>query len=198
MLSNLWIAVSGRSGCGNTSVSRALAQRLGLRFVNYTFRSIAEEDGISFKEVTRRAEKSNDDDLRVDRRQVELARQAPSVLGSRLAVWMLKEADLKVFLTASPEVRAERICCREGGCLENQMRITAERDQRDHQRYLRLYGIDNNDYSFADLVVNTERFDVEQVAALVEAAARLLGKGKGEKRLRPGPQKRPGRSVISS
>lgn len=174
MSSNIWIAVSGRSGCGNTSVSRALARRLGLRFINYTFRSIAEEDGISFEDVTRRAEESDDDDLRVDRRQVELARRAPSVLGSRLAVWMLEEADLKVFLTASPEVRAERIRRREGGRLEEQMRITADRDRRDHQRYLRLYGIDNNDYSLADLVVNTERFDVNQVAELVEAAARLV------------------------
>ena len=105
---------------------------------------------------------------------MELARRAPSVLGSRLAVWMLEEADLKVFLTASPEVRAERIRRREGGRLEEQMRITADRDRRDHQRYLRLYGIDNNDFSLADLVVNTERFDVDQVAELVEAAARLV------------------------
>ena len=114
MLNNIHIAISGRSGCGNTTVSRTLAECLGLHFVNYTFRSIAEEDGLTFEEVTRRAELSDDYDFRIDKTQVKLARKAPSVLGSRLAIWMLKDADLKVFLTASLETRAKRIQKREG------------------------------------------------------------------------------------
>ena len=168
------IAISGRSGCGNTTVSRLLAERLGLSFVNYTFRSIAEEDGIPFEDVCGRAEVSDDDDLRVDRTQVELARKKPSVLGSRLAIWMLEEADLKVFLSGSPKTRAERISQREGGSLEEQMAATEARDKRDHDRYARLYGIDNYDFSEADITVNTDRLDAEQVTDIIEAAARTV------------------------
>jgi CMP/dCMP kinase len=168
------IAISGRSGCGNTTVSSLLAERLGLKFVNYTFRSIAEEDGIPFEKVCRRAETSDDDDLRVDRTQVELARKESSVLGSRLAVWMLEEADLKVFLSGSPKTRASRILKREGGTLEEQMAATEARDKRDHDRYARLYGIDNYDYSIADIVVNTDRLDADQVTDIIEAAARTV------------------------
>ncbi|HEY9053576.1 MAG TPA: hypothetical protein VIO60_02025, partial [Rectinemataceae bacterium] len=31
------IAISGKSGCGNTTVSRLVAKRLERRFINYTF-----------------------------------------------------------------------------------------------------------------------------------------------------------------
>ncbi len=168
------IAISGKSGCGNTTVSRMLAERLGLNFVNYTFRSIAEEDGIPFEDVCRRAEMSDDDDLRVDRVQVELARREPCVLGSRLAVWMLKEADLKVFLSGSLENRSARITNREGGSHEDQLAATKARDKRDHDRYERLYEIDNDDFSLVDLVVNTDRLDAQQVTAIIEAAARSV------------------------
>ncbi len=52
------------------------------------------------------------------------------VLGSRLAIWVLKEADLKVYLTASSEVRARRIQVREGGSLEQRLDETMRRDAR--------------------------------------------------------------------
>lgn len=168
------IAVSGQSGCGNTTVSRKLAERFGLRFVNYTFRSIAEEDSITFDEVTHRAEQSDEDDLRVDKTQIRLAREAPSVLGSRLAIWLLEEADLKVFLTASLETRAGRILKREGGVLEQKIATTMARDARDHSRYMRIYGIDNYDYRVADLVINTNRLEASQVVDIVEVAAKAI------------------------
>ena len=169
---NIHIAISGRSGCGNTTVSRILADRLGLEMINYTFRTVAREDGLSFDDVCRLAEQSDDMDLRVDRTQVELARKSPSVLGSRLAIWMLDDADLKVFLTGDPEVRARRIVEREGGTLKDQMAATEKRDARDHARYVRLYNINNNDHSVADLVINTNRLDAGQVADIIETAAR--------------------------
>ena len=96
-------------------------------------------------------------DQYVDNHQVELALAENCVLGSRLAIWMLKEADLKVYLTASPEERARRIQKREGGTLEQRMRETCERDAHDSARYKRLYGIDNSDTGVADLVIDTSR-----------------------------------------
>ncbi|MDR0624827.1 MAG: cytidylate kinase, partial [Treponema sp.] len=41
--SGLKIAVSGKSGCGNTTVSKIVADTLGLEFINFTFRSLARE-----------------------------------------------------------------------------------------------------------------------------------------------------------
>ena len=166
------IAISGKSGCGNSTVSRLVAERLGLRLVNYTFHSIAEERNIEFKKLCRMAEHDPSWDRYLDRRQVELAREGPCVLGSRLAVWLLKEADLKVYLTAPLEVRAGRIHRRENGRYEDVLAETKARDERDRQRYLKLYGIDNNRYEFVDLVIDTEPYSPEEITDQIVAAGR--------------------------
>ena len=36
-LSNVKIAISGKSGCGNTTICRILADKLKLNFINFTF-----------------------------------------------------------------------------------------------------------------------------------------------------------------
>jgi cytidylate kinase len=77
------------------------------------------------------------------------------VLGSRLAIWMLKEADITIYLLASDELRARRILNREGGDLEQIKSFTAMRDAEDSRRYMKLYGIDNNNYEFADIKIDT-------------------------------------------
>ncbi|HOJ98871.1 MAG: AAA family ATPase [Treponemataceae bacterium] len=175
---DLRIAISGKSGCGNTTVSRLLASRLGLRCINFTFRNLAQEQGLSLEEVLRRA--STDDwwDREVDRRQVELARQdGGCVLGSRLAIWMLPEADLKVYLRAQPEVRAQRIQQREGGDLETITRFTLERDRQDRERYLRLYGIDNDVYDFADLIIDVDQPGPEEIVEQIVKSLSQRGYG---------------------
>jgi cytidylate kinase len=173
---DITIAVSGKSGCGNTTISKLIAERLGLRFINFTFRSLAAEKGINLKEVLALAAVDDFWDREVDRRQVELAREnGGSVLGSRLAIWMLEDADLKVFLTAKPEVRAARIVKREGGNLDEVAAFTAERDLQDHNRYLRIYNIDNNNYGFADVVINTDNIEPGEIAEMIiEAAGKIV------------------------
>jgi cytidylate kinase len=165
------IAISGKSGCGNTTVSKLVADRLSLRFINFTFRSLAKEHGISFEEVLKRAKEDDFWDREVDERQVALARaDGGCVLGSRLAIWMLYEADLKVYLRATPETRARRIQTREGGSLEAIAAFTAERDLQDHSRYRALYGINTDEYDFADLIVDVDDITPPEIADLVIAA----------------------------
>jgi cytidylate kinase len=166
------IAISGRSGCGNTTISKMVAAQLGLRFINFTFRNLAQEHGLDFNTVLDLAAKDDYWDKEVDTRQIALAHESGGcVLGSRLAVWMLKEADLKVYLQASPMIRAERIIRREGGSLEETAAFTAERDRQDHARYLRLYNIDTDDYSFVNLVIDTGVLTPDQIVNLIVDAA---------------------------
>lgn len=162
-MSALRVAVSGKSGCGNTTVSRMLAERLGVTLINYTFRSIAREEGVSFEEIRAMAEADDYWDRHLDIRQVELAMEGSCVLGSRLAIWMLEEADLRVYLNASVETRAARIHRREGGRYEEVLAATIERDRADHARYLRIYNIDIDSFDFADLVVDTERAEPAEI-----------------------------------
>jgi cytidylate kinase len=151
----LRIAISGKSGCGNTTVSTMLAKALGIKLINYTFRQLAQEKGMTLADVIEKAKTDDSYDKFVDTKQVELARQESCVLGSRLAIWMLKEADVKIYLMASDELRAKRILGREGGSIEEIKAFTEMRDREDSKRYLKLYGIDNNDYEFVDMKVDT-------------------------------------------
>lgn len=157
------IAISGKSGCGNSTVSRMLAERLGIRLINYTFHTMADEQGVSFDEMCRMAESDDQWDRYLDRKQVERAMEESCVLGSRLAIWVLTEADLRVYLTASADVRARRIQQREGGDVASVRAATDERDRRDHARYLRLYNIDIESFDFADLVIDTESLVPEAI-----------------------------------
>jgi len=175
MKKDIKIAISGMSGCGNTTVSKIVADRLGLQFINFTFRSLAQERNIEFKKVLELAAKDDSWDKEVDSRQVKLARESGGcVIGSRLAIWMLEEADLKVYLRAKPETRAARIVKREGGKLKEVAAFTAERDKHDNQRYIHIYNIDNYKYEFANLVIDTDNISPDEIANLIIEAAEKI------------------------
>lgn len=161
------VAISGKSGCGNTTVSTMLAQKLGVNLINYTFRNLAKDLGLTLADIIERAKTDDSYDRQVDTRQVELAMKESCVLGSRLAVWMLKEADLKVFLLADADVRARRILNREGGDLDQIKSFTAMRDREDSLRYQHLYNIDNNDYSFCQLIIDTAKYKPQEIVDLI-------------------------------
>jgi len=180
MSNKLRIAISGKSGCGNTTVSNLVKEELqkdwpGIELINYTFHSMADEMEIDFSELCALAEHDDRYDRMVDTRQVEMARGGSCVLASRLAVWLLEEANLKVFLTAPVEVRARRIANREGKSFDTALRETLERDKRDRKRYMRLYNIDNNDFSFVDLVIDTENYNQKEVADIILKRTKDLG-----------------------
>lgn len=161
------VAISGKSGCGNTTVSGLLSEKLGVTLINYTFRQLAAEKGMTLKEVIDAAKNDDSYDKYVDKHQVELALKEPCVLGSRLAIWMLKEADLKVYLLASDDTRAARVYNREGGDLQAIKDFTAMRDREDTGRYKTFYGIDNNDYSFVDIVIDVNDKTPDQIVDII-------------------------------
>ena len=158
------IAISGKSGCGNSTVSKIVSERLGLTLINYTFKSIAHDQGITFEEVCRLAEQDDSYDRLVDERQIRLAANGECVLGSRLAIWLIEDADYKVYLNASLDIRSRRIFEREGGKIESVVRETEARDARDRDRYLRLYEIDIDHFEFAGLIIDADTASQYQIA----------------------------------
>ncbi len=163
------IAISSKSGCGNTTVSTLLSKKLGYPIINFTFRQMADERGVDFWTFCRMAEDDYDIDRELDRRQVEMAmKEKNCILASRLAVWMLKDADLKVYLTASAETRAKRVQMREGGTLEERMAQTEGRDRKDSNRYRIVYGIDNSHpEEVSDLIIETDNRNPEEIVSII-------------------------------
>lgn len=166
------IAISGKSGCGNTTVTTRVAERLGFPMINFTFRNLSQEKGIDFWTFCDMANKDDNIDRELDARQVEMAMALENcVMGSRLAIWMLKEADFKVYLSADETTRAMRVFTREGGDFQHVLEQTRHRDASDTERYKRIYGIDNNDSSVADLVIDVNRKQPDEIVDLIVAAA---------------------------
>ena len=89
------------------------------------------------------------------------------ILGSRLAIWLLKDANVRVYLHASLETRVQRIAKRDGEGYELSLQKTQERDARDQKRYKRLYQIDVDNYQCAELIVDTGQGDQTYVVRTI-------------------------------
>jgi len=96
------------------------------------------------------------------------------LIDARLAGWMAKRADLKILLTAPLEVRVRRIARRERRSYRSVLRETVERERSEARRFRRFYGIDVNDRSPFDLVLNTERLSPREMARVLELAVDLV------------------------
>ena len=113
------------------------------------------------------AEKDPSIDKAIDDKILEIARANEDIiLESRLSAYMLSRNSIpafKIHLWASPEVRMSRIGVREGQSLEDAKRETVERQASEAKRYMMYYGIDVNDMSVYDLVVDTDHLDPDGV-----------------------------------
>jgi cytidylate kinase len=150
-----------------------VGKTLGLKEVNYTFRDLAGDLGITFEEIHRKAPETKIFDFLTDLNLIRASLQPRVVVGSRLAAWLV-DADLRVWLHASLEARAKRIFQREPEkhtSYEAVLYRTLQRDEQNRKRYLQLYGIDINDRSDFDIIINTELLTAEQVSSLIVAAA---------------------------
>jgi cytidylate kinase len=168
------ITVSGPAGSGKSTLAAGLADTLGCEHVSGgdVFRSLADERDVSLVELNRLAEEDPAIDRDLDRRLRRTARERDDlVLESRLAGWMAGDhADLKCWLDAPLDVRATRIADREDAPVADAKAETRTRAESEARRYREYYGIDIDDHSIYDLVVNTARWSPDGVLAIVREA----------------------------
>ena len=169
------ITVSGPGGSGKSTLAASLADRLGYDHVSGgdIFREIAAERDLSPLELNKLAEEDDQIDRDLDRRLRSTARDNDDlVLESRLSGWMAGEyADLRIWLDAPLDVRAARIADREDKPVEQAREETVARADSEKRRYEEYYGIDIDDLTIYDLVINTARWGPEGVLELVADAA---------------------------
>jgi cytidylate kinase len=178
------IAISGHSGCGNTTATSNVGKSLGLDIMNYTFRDLARDLDMAFEDVQRESPSNFLYDYLTDLQLIRAALNQRIVLGTRLAAWLM-EADMRIWLTASLEARAARINKRETekqSTYEAVLYKTLKRDESNRKRYLQLYGIDISDHVDFDLTINTEKLTAEQVSGLIVAAAHWASNNRLERK----------------
>jgi len=165
----LLITVSGPPGSGTTTAAERVAARLELALVpgGAVFRSMASERGLSLGEFGRYATDHPEVDVELDGRLADRARQGDVVIESRLAGWIARNEGLpavRAWIDCDPDIRAGRVAARED---VSRARARAENDERQHverSRYLVLYGLDLEDLSIYDLVLDSGALGPDQLS----------------------------------
>ncbi|MCK6554607.1 AAA family ATPase [Candidatus Binatia bacterium] len=171
------ITISGTPGSGKTTVAKLLSARLGLPhiYAGDLYRRAAAERGISLAEFNRLSEQDHSIDRDLDARMAAYACAGNAILEGRLAAFVARQEGvdaLKVFLTASDAVRAQRVGQREGSDWEHVLEQNRARQASDAGRYRDIYGFDLGDTSIYDIVLDTDRATPDELAEHVLAAVR--------------------------
>jgi len=170
------VCVCGMTGCGKSTVAKRLAEKYGLKYFSGgdALKALALEAGYKSAEKgwwetadgMKFLQQRMDDskfDKKIDEKLLELAGQGNVVFDSWTMPWLLKEG-FKVWLEASPRVRARRVAGRDGIGVEAALKILKEKDKRTKVIYKDLYGFDlGNDFSPFNLILVTDELDVDEV-----------------------------------
>jgi len=119
------------------------------------------------------AEKDPKFDKMVDEYQKKEAEKGNVVVEGRLSGWVIDKADLKVYLMAPLEVRAKRVANRDNKSFDEALEDIKFRETSESKRYKEIYGIDINNLEIYDLVLNTSKWQAEEIAEIIKFAVRL-------------------------
>lgn len=168
------LTVSGPPGSGKSTTAAGLAEAFGLEHISGgdIFRELAAERGYSPVEFNELAEEDDQIDRDLDRRLYEIAQERDDLLlESRLAGWLAAEqADIRIWLDAPLNIRAERIADREEKAVAVAREETDRRELSEAKRYEEYYNIDIGDRGIYDIVYNTARWSPEGVLGMLTTA----------------------------
>jgi cytidylate kinase len=167
------ITISGLSGSGTTTVADLLSKRLSMDVISAgeMFRAIAKEKSLQLGEFNKLAENNDDFDRGIDEKQGEEAMKRENVIvEGRLSGFFVPHADLKIWLKAPIEIRARRVAGREGIAYGEALFAMKNREQSEHKRYEHYYGINLDELSIYDLVIDSSRWRGNGIVEMILVA----------------------------
>ncbi len=174
------ITIAGRLGSGKSSTANKLAEKLTYqRFSSGDFmRSIAEKHTVTLQELSEMAERDPSIDHEIDTEVKNAGEKNNLVIDSRLAFHWIPQS-FKVYLYLRPEVAADRILIdaennpnrySEGYSALTKEAITESittRLESEKKRYQSLYAIDHTNPDNFDLVIDTEKNNLDEVVEII-------------------------------
>ncbi len=173
------ITINGVPGCGKSSTADNVAKRLGFqRFSSGDFmREIALKYEISLNELNIKAETEKEIDRGIDDAVKKAGETEKKVIDSRLAFHWIPES-FKVYLDLPLEISKKRILNNlkvnklrqesEGMASEEEIyKKIKNRFDSENKRYWDLYKVDNTEKKNYDLIVDTDKNNLEQVVDII-------------------------------
>jgi cytidylate kinase len=74
---------------------------------------------------------------------------------------------LKIFLGVDPEISAKRVSKRDGISVAKALASTRQREREIAKRLKTLYGLDTASTAYYDAVIQTDKYDPEEVSELI-------------------------------
>ncbi|OIO29721.1 hypothetical protein COX93_02925 [Candidatus Nomurabacteria bacterium CG_4_10_14_0_2_um_filter_30_12] len=173
------ITINGGLGSGKSSTAKKVAKALGFKHFSSGdfFRQVGLELGLSINEVNIRAETDKKIDEMTDQKLRDLNNKNQIVVDSRTAYhWIPKS--FKVYLNLPPEIAKNRILesikndilrqkSENMSSTEEIFIKMKERFESEQKRYWDLYKIKNTEKSNYDLVIDTNKNNLEQVVSII-------------------------------
>lgn len=173
------ITICGGLGSGKSSTAKLVAQKLGFKHFSSgdLFRQVGLETGLSVNEINTKAETNPEIDQKTDEKLRNLRNENKLVIDSRTAYHWIPES-FKVYLDLSPEIAKDRVI---NSLKENPLRMQSEqvstgeeaykkmieRFESEQKRYWDLYKINNKDKKNFDLIIDTNKNNLEQVVDII-------------------------------
>jgi cytidylate kinase len=135
---------------------------------------MASERGLDLREFSSVAEADPNIDVELDARLAAIARAGNVVLESRLAAWVAANeavSHTSVWIDGDERVRANRVARRERIEPARALEANRAREASERRRYETLYGIDLDDRSLYDLVIDATNEPAEVVAESIVTVA---------------------------
>lgn len=178
----LVVTIGGPHGTGKSTYAKMIARQFKIRYVSagQLFRDLARERGVSLEELSKQAANSPEIDRMIDERSAAEAAKGAVVIEGQLAAWMAKDhAHVRIYLKAPEEERIGRIANRDHLDYEAARRQTLERERIQRERYRRYYGVNIDDLSLYNIIIDTGNRSVESTSAeLISKIREILGRHK--------------------
>ena len=170
------ICIAGLTGCGKSTVAKRLAEEYGLKYLSggAALKELAIKKGYKPQErgwwetsegmrFLEHRLKDSDFDKQVDAYLLKWAKRGNVVFDSWTMPWLFK-GGFKIWLEASPEVRARRLAQRDRMSIEEAVKAVKEKDEKTKKIYYALYGFKlGEDFSPFDLILDVNQLDAEEV-----------------------------------
>lgn len=174
------ITIAGKPGSGKSTTARKLSEDL-----NYThfssgdfFRQVGLDKSLNLMEVSKLAETDKSIDELVDQKVRDMGEENKIIVESRLAFHWIPES-FKVYLDLDTETCAKRMfddlaknpsrkASEDFNSIEEMHSALLTRFESEKKRYKEMYGVNPQDLSSYDLVINTKENSPENVVEKIK------------------------------